>query len=94
MIHYIIVRYTNEVTDKTDLYLRISELFSQACSIPGIDRVQVFSNCVERANRHDLMIKMELEPEALERFDRSEIHKKWKDVFGCYIAEKTIFDCE
>lgn len=94
MTHYIIVKYTDEVTDKTGLYNRINELFSEAVSIRGIDRVEVFSSCIVGANRHDLMIKMELEPEALKLFDASDIHQTWKDIFGRYIAEKTIFDCE
>ena len=31
---------------------------------------------------------------ALEEFDNGEIHKEWKEEFGKYIMNKTIFDCE
>ena len=94
MTHYIIVKYTDEVTDKTDLFNRISNLFAEAGSICGINRIQLFPSCIEKAGRHDLMIKMEMEPEALKYFDASAVHQTWKEVFGRYIAEKTIFDCE
>ena len=40
------------------------------------------------------MIKMDLSKEALKVFDNSEIHKRWKEEYGTYIANKTIFDCE
>lgn len=40
------------------------------------------------------MIEMVLTPQALELFDNSQIHKKWKTEYGKYIVNKTIFDCD
>lgn len=40
------------------------------------------------------MIEMSLTKESLELFDNSEIHKTWKDEYGKYIVNKTIFDCD
>lgn len=94
MTHYIIVKFLDTVSNKEELISQINVLFSHATDIPGIHQVQTFSSCIDRSNRHDLMIKMVLEPDSLNVWDSSEIHKKWKDDFGKYLAAKTIFDCD
>lgn len=93
MTHHIIVKFLDTVSNKEELINQIKDLFSHATEIPGIHQVQMFSSCIDRANRYDLMIKMVLEPETLNVWDSSEIHKKWKADFGKYLAAKTIFDC-
>ncbi|WP_313186673.1 hypothetical protein [Lacrimispora sp.] len=93
MTHHIIVKFIDTVSNKEELINQINDLFSHAAEIPGIQQVQTFSSCIDRANRHDLMIKMVFEPDILNVWDSSEIHKKWKDDFGKYLAAKTIFDC-
>ncbi|MFV0238819.1 MAG: hypothetical protein ACK5H4_02095 [Lacrimispora sphenoides] len=94
MTHYIIVKFLDTVSNKEELISQINELFLRATEIPGIQQVQTFSSCIDRANRHDLMIKMVFEPDILNVWDSSEIHQKWKDDFGKYLAAKTIFDCK
>jgi hypothetical protein len=94
MTHYIIVKFLDTVSNKEELISQINDLFSHATEIPGIQQVQTFSSCIDRANRHDLMIKMVFEPDILTVWDSSEIHQKWKDDFGKYLAAKTIFDCK
>ena len=94
MTHYIIVKFLDSVADKTSLCEPIRALFSPAAGIPGIHRIDVFPSCIDKTNRHDLMIRMEMAPEALAVFDASAIHQEWKTQFGRYIATKTIFDCE
>lgn len=93
MKHYIIVKF-NEDCDKESLYNPIKELFTNSLTIEGISGLNVYTSCIDRQNRYDLMIKMDLSMEALNIFDNSEIHKKWKEEFGEYIESKTIFDCE
>lgn len=92
MTHYIIVKFNGSVTNKQELFHQIEVLFLPAAQIEGIHQVELFPSCIGRPNRHDLMIRMEMEPEALAAFDASEIHRAWKEQFGGYIAEKTIFD--
>lgn len=94
MTHYIIVKFTDTVTDKPALCRRIEALFQPAADMPGIHEVQLFTSCIDRPNRHDLMIRMDMEPEALETFDSSDIHRMWKEQFGPYVLTKTIFDHE
>ena len=47
-----------------------------------------------RSNRHDLMIEMEMDPEALPVYDASAAHQEWKAKYGDAIQSKTIFDYE
>lgn len=93
MKHYIIVKL-NENTEKGELINPIKELFQKAMNIKDIVKVDIYESNMELPNRYDLMIKMDLSKEALDEFDNGEIHKEWKERFGEYIANKTIFDCE
>lgn len=92
MIHYIIVKFNDTVTDKQAMCLQIEALFLPAAKMPGIHSVQLHTTCIDRPNRHDLMIQMEMEPDALEAFDHSAIHQTWKAQFGQFVESKTIFD--
>ena len=93
MKHYIIVKFKDDY-DKEKLYISIKELFNKAIEIEGVKGLDVYTSCIDLPNRYDLMIKMDLSKEALKVFDNSEIHKRWKEEYGTYIANKTIFDCE
>ena len=92
MTHFIIVKFNDTVADRPALCRQIEDLFLPAAKMTGIYKVQLFSSCVDRPNRHDLMIRMEMEPEALAAFDASVIHRTWKERFGRYVLNKAIFD--
>lgn len=93
MKHHIIVKFSDAVTDKTALLGDIKALFAAAEPIPGVRGYQFFPNCVARPNRYDLMIIVELEPDALPNWDESPLHKSWLSDFGDIVAQKAIFDC-
>lgn len=93
MKHYIIVKF-DESVDANKMVSQIRELFHKALDINGVDKVEIYVSNINLPNRHDLMIKMSLSQIALELFDNSEVHKKWKSEYGRYIIQKTIFDCE
>lgn len=93
MKHYIIVKFDKSV-DANEMVSQIRELFHKALDINGVDKVEIYVSNIDLPNRHDLMIKMSLSQIALELFDNSEVHKKWKSDYGRYIIQKTIFDCE
>ena len=42
----------------------------------------------------DLMIVVDMEKSALEAWDASALHRRWKERFGSLLASKAIFDCE
>ena len=60
----------------------------------GVHTVNIYENVTPRPNRHDLMIEMEMDPEALPVYDASATHQEWKARYGKYIQTKTIFDYE
>lgn len=93
MKHYIIAKF-DESVDANEMVSQIRELFHKALDINGVDKVEIYVSNIDLPNRHDLMIKMSLSQIALELFDNSEVHKKWKSEYGRYIIQKTIFDCE
>ena len=79
MKHCIIAKYTAEAYARWETLLpRIREIFSAAGDIPGVRGAEVFPNCVARDNRYDVMIVLEMDRDALEEYDRSAMHHRWK----------------
>ena len=62
--------------------------------IKEVEKIDIYESNMDLPNRYDLMIRMVLSKNALNEFDNGEIHKEWKEKFGKYIMNKTIFDCE
>ncbi len=96
MKHCIIVKYTEAVTkeQKEALVPEIQALFDHTTAIPGVHQVTLHKNCIDRSNRYDLMICIEMEPEALPEYDSCEWHHQWKDGYGHLLEKKCIFDYE
>lgn len=93
MKHYIIVKF-KEGIKKENIIEPIKKLFNNALEINQINKIDFYISNSKLLNRYDVMIKMDLSLLALNEFDNSEIHKRWKDEFGKYIINKTIFDCD
>ena len=94
MKHHIIVKYNELVTDKAALAGEIERLFAPCTGLDGIHGFELFRSCVDRSNRFDLMIVLDMDASALPVWDASEVHNKWKSEYGRFIAAKAIFDCE
>ena len=71
MKHDILVKYKPEITKerKAELIPEIRELFEHTTEIPGIRGVRVMPNVVDRENRFDLMIEIDMDREALDAYD-------------------------
>lgn len=93
MQHYIIVKFNSEFDYLKELD-KIKNLFNEALKIADVSKINIYTCNSKLSNRYDLMIKMELTPDALITFDNSWIHTKWKNDYGKYIESKTIFDCD
>ena len=91
MQHYIIVKFKDKTAVDAD---RITEIFSAASSITGVQGAKVHWNCIDRDNRWDMMIEIEMKKEALPVYDASKMHHDWKEEFTDCIEKKAIFDCE
>ena len=93
MKHYIIVKLV-EGCDRESLLAPVRGIFEETLKIPGIHRVDVKPCVIDRPNRYDIMIEIDMDREALEAYDVSEPHHRWKDTYGHLVQKKTIFDSE
>ena len=94
MNHCIIAKFSEGVQDKPALIKEIKALFS-SCDRPAeIEGITIHENCIDRANRYDIMIVIQLAREALPVWDECSLHKRWKSEFGEQLASKAIFDYE
>ena len=93
MKHYIIAKLKDS-SRKNELTEPVRKLFEELLEIPGIHNVQVKSCCIDRPNRYDLMIVIDMDPDALPVYDASKPHKQWKEQYGELLEKKAIFDSE
>ena len=79
---------------RQELLPRIRQIFSAASELEGVSGASVYPNCVARDNRYDVLIVLDMAPEALPVYDASAMHHLWKEEFGPLLAQKAIFDFE
>ena len=96
MKHDILIKYKPEITkeQKIQLIPEIRALFEHTTEIPGIHGVRLYPNVVERENRYDLLIEIDMDRDALEVYDCSVWHHQWKEQYGSLLEKKAIFDHE
>lgn len=95
MKHCILAKFTPEArAQRAALLPRIREIFSVAADIPGVHGAEVIPNCVDRDNRYDVLIRLDMDREALPLYDVSAMHHRWKDEFTPLLEKKAIFDHE
>ena len=94
MKHCILAKWAGNVTDKAALLPPIRALMYPASTIPGVHGVEVYPCCIDRANRYDLRIVLDMDKDALPNWDASDIHHRWKDEYGGLLEKKAIFDYE
>lgn len=95
MKHCILAKFTPEAkAQRAALLPRIREIFSAAADIPGVHGAEVIPNCVDRDNRYDVLIRLDMDREALPLYDVSAMHHRWKDEFAPLLEKKAIFDHE
>lgn len=92
MKHYIIVKLKDR--SNTDMMAEnAKEIFAETLAIPGVHSVKVKRSCSDKANRYDLMILMDIEPQALPVYDACDAHQRWKKLCDPLQESKAIFDC-
>ncbi len=96
MKHDILIKYKPEITKerKAELIPDIQALFDHTTEIHGIHAVKLYPNVVERENRFDLLIEIDMERDALEAYDQSLWHRQWKEQYAHLLERKAIFDHE
>ena len=94
MKHVILVKWNETVLDKESIFIEAKNIFEKLLNIEGIKSVKLHKNVINRTNRFDLMIVIEMNKEILPVYDESQPHKEWKEKFGKYVENKAIFDFE
>lgn len=96
MKHCILVKFREDVEDdeRKDLLPDIRLLFERLTALDGIHGVEVIPNVIDRPNRYDLLIRIDMDREALSAYDKSEPHLEWKTEYAAYLEKKAIFDYE
>ena len=94
MRHFIIVKFRPEIGKEEigQMTGPIRELFRPLTETEGVRAVSVSRNVVDRDNRYDLAIEIDMDREALDAYDASEPHREWKARYGDLIEKKTIID--
>lgn len=94
MKHCILVKFIPEISKKIEnsFIEQIQEIFDAATEIDGVHYVKLYKCCIDRDNRADLMIEIDMDKDALEKYDSSDAHLIWKREYSRFIDEKTIFD--
>lgn len=94
MKHIILVKWNKDVVDKNEIAKNVSIIFKPLLKIKGINDVKLHQNVIERSNRYDLMICIEMDKSVLPIYDDSEPHHEWKEKYGKFVENKAIFDFE
>ena len=92
MKHCILVKFIKDYDSKAELP-NIKIIFD-GIKIDGVKGVEYITNCVDRENRYDLLIKIDMKKEALDLYDKCPNHHEWKDTYSAFIDKKAIFDYE
>lgn len=92
MKHCILVKFKKEYNWKSELD-NIKRIFN-SIDIEGVNFVEYITNCIDRENRYDLLIRIDMERSALPLYDSSSNHHEWKDTYSENIEKKAIFDYE
>lgn len=94
MLHHILVKWTDAISDKASLAKEVERLFQGVLTVDGMHSVTVHPNVINRPNRYDLLIRIDMDEQALPAYDDCSTHHRWKEEYGHLVAKKAIFDCE
>ena len=94
MKHCILVKWNTLVLDKQAMLPEIKFIFGKLLDLNGIHDVKIYENVVNRPNRYDLLICIEMDKDFLLVYDDSEPHHEWKEKYSKFVENKAIFDFE
>lgn len=92
MKHCILVKFKPGFDLEKEL-TNIKNIFDNI-DIEGVHYTEYILNCIKRDNRYDLLIRIDMDKEALSMYDASSSHHEWKDKYSSSIELKAIFDYE
>lgn len=94
MQHHILVKWKEQPADVPARLGDVEAIFRPVTAIPGIAKVEVIPNVIDRPNRYDMLIRITMDASALPAYDSCDAHHRWKERYGPLIDKKAIFDCD
>ncbi|MCQ2573233.1 MAG: hypothetical protein MJ182_05005 [Treponema sp.] len=94
MKHHIIVKFNEKSPKLDEMIPDIEKIFSGVLEVSGVKSYNLVKNCIDRSNRYNLMIIIDMDKSALEAYDNCHAHHQWKDNYSQFIESKAIFDSE
>ena len=94
MKHCILVKWNSLVNNKKELLPGIRCIFDKLLYLDGINSVKIYENIINRSNRYDLMICVDMKKTVLPVYDESDSHREWEEKYGKFVEKKAIFDFE
>lgn len=94
MKHCIMAKFTDRSVLDAGFMKELEQLFAPCSQIEGVTGARLITNCTDRENRYDLLIMIDMDRDALPRWDASDIHRTWKNSYGALLQSKAIFDTE
>ena len=94
MKHCILVKWSQDAKNKNELTKEVKNVFDKLLRIDGIHGVDYIENCIDRSNRFDLLIRIDMDKDVLPIYDTSAPHLEWKEKYGKFVEKKAIFDFE
>lgn len=92
MKHCILAKFYKDYDWKKDLE-KIKSIFDELIPL-GVTKVEYITNCIDRENRFDLLIRITMDKEFLSIYDKSAPHLKWINTYAKNVEKKAIFDYE
>lgn len=92
MKHCILVKFNKDFDWKNELD-NIKRIFD-SIDVEGYHFTEYCINCVNRANRFDLLIRIDIDKEALPLYDVCPSHLEWIENYAKHVEQKAIFDYE
>lgn len=92
MKHNIMVKFRRDFVLSDEVLADIASIFRDTEKTEGIFSSEVHKNVVDRENRYDIIIVIEMLPSALVEYDESAPHLKWKEKYSSVIEKKAIID--
>lgn len=92
MKHCILVKFNKDFDWKSELD-NIKRIFD-SIDVVGVNFTEYITNCIDRENRYDLLIRIDMKKDSLSSYDSCPNHHEWKDSYSAHIEKKAIFDYE
>ncbi len=93
MVHYLLLKFNPGFFSDEVFSLAVHTYTELESALPGIEKVQIYKNCVCRNSNADLLVKMDLASEAaLSTYLKHPLHCGFIQEVGSQVSQRITFD--